>query len=400
MASLDEALAIIKRGIDELIPEEDLIAKLKEDRPLRVKAGFDPTAPDLHLGHTVLINKLRQFQDLGHEVIFLIGDFTGMIGDPSGKSATRPPLSEEQVMQNAITYKEQVFKILDPAKTRVVFNSEWMGKLSASEMIKLAGQYTVARMLERDDFTKRFRAEQSIAIHEFLYPLIQGYDSVALEADIELGGTDQKFNLLMGRVLQKHYGQKPQAVITVPILEGLDGVQKMSKSLGNYVGVNDSPGEMYTKLLSVPDELLWRYFELLSFRPMAEVEEYRAAVQAGANPQDYKKILAEELITRFHNEEAAKSAHKSAGNRVALGEIPENVPTVEVSLEGQAEMPMASVLRLAGLVKNGAAARDVLGRGAVYLDGQKFEGDRTFVEGDDCVIQAGKKKIARVVVTA
>ncbi|MEP3563266.1 MAG: tyrosine--tRNA ligase [Marinobacter sp.] len=400
MASLDEALAIIKRGIDELIPEEDLIAKLKEGRPLRVKAGFDPTAPDLHLGHTVLINKLRQFQDLGHEVIFLIGDFTGMIGDPSGKSATRPPLSEEQVMQNAITYKEQVFKILDPAKTRVVFNSEWMGKLSASEMIKLAGQYTVARMLERDDFTKRFRAEQSIAIHEFLYPLIQGYDSVALEADVELGGTDQKFNLLMGRVLQKHYGQKPQAVITVPILEGLDGVQKMSKSLGNYVGVNDSPGEMYTKLLSVPDELLWRYFELLSFRPMAEVEEYRAAVQAGANPQDYKKVLAEELITRSHNEEAAKSAHKSAGNRVALGEIPENVPTVEVSLEGQAEMPMASVLRLAGLVKNGAAARDVLGRGAVYLDGQKFEGDRMFVEGDDCVIQAGKKKIARVVVTA
>ncbi|MCK0107007.1 tyrosine--tRNA ligase [Marinobacter sp. S0848L] len=396
MASLDEALAIIKRGIDELIPEEDLIAKLKEGRPLRVKAGFDPTAPDLHLGHTVLINKLRQFQDLGHEVIFLIGDFTGMIGDPSGKSATRPPLSEEQVMQNAITYKEQVFKILDPAKTRVVFNSEWMGKLSASEMIKLAGQYTVARMLERDDFTKRFRAEQSIAIHEFLYPLIQGYDSVALEADVELGGTDQKFNLLMGRVLQKHYGQKPQAVITVPILEGLDGVQKMSKSLGNYVGVNDSPGEMYTKLLSVPDDLLWRYFELLSFRPMAEVEEYRAAVEGGANPQDYKKILAEELITRFHDEEAAKSAHKSAGNRVALGEIPENVPTVEVSLEGQAEMPMASVLRLAGLVKNGAAARDVLGRGAVYLDGQKFEGSRMFVKGDDCVIQAGKKKIARV----
>ncbi|MBR9872423.1 MAG: tyrosine--tRNA ligase [Gammaproteobacteria bacterium] len=400
MASLDEALAIIKRGIDELIPEEDLIAKLKEGRPLRVKAGFDPTAPDLHLGHTVLINKLRQFQDLGHEVIFLIGDFTGMIGDPSGKSATRPPLSEEQVMQNAITYKEQVFKILDPAKTRVVFNSEWMGKLSASEMIKLAGQYTVARMLERDDFTKRFRAEQSIAIHEFLYPLIQGYDSVALEADVELGGTDQKFNLLMGRVLQKHYGQKPQAVLTVPILEGLDGVQKMSKSLGNYVGVNDAPGEMYTKLLSVPDELLWRYFELLSFRPLAEVEEYRAAVEAGANPQDYKKILAEELITRFHDEEAAKSAHKSAGNRVALGEIPENVPTVEVSLEGQAEMPMASVLRLAGLVKNGAAARDVLGRGAVYLDGQQFEGDRMFVKGDDCIIQAGKKKIARVVVVA
>ena len=398
MASLDEALAIIKRGIDELIPEDDLIAKLKEERPLRVKAGFDPTAPDLHLGHTVLINKLRQFQDLGHEVIFLIGDFTGMIGDPTGKSATRPPLTEEQVRQNAVSYKEQVFKILDPAKTRVVFNSEWMGKMSAADMIKLAGQYTVARMLERDDFTKRVRSEQSIAIHEFLYPLVQGYDSVALEADIELGGTDQKFNLLMGRILQKQYGQKPQAILTVPILEGLDGVQKMSKSLGNYVGVNDAPGEMYTKLLSMPDELLWRYFELLSFKPMAEIDDYRVAVKGGANPQGYKKILAEELIARFHNEEAAKTAHKSAGNRVALGEIPENVPMVEVSLEGQSDIPMAAVLRLAGLVKNGAAARDVLGRGAVYIDGVQFEGDRKLVKGDDCVIQAGKKKIARVVI--
>jgi len=400
MASLDEALAIIKRGIDELIPEEELVEKLKEGRPLRVKAGFDPTAPDLHFGHTVLINKLRQFQDLGHEVIFLIGDFTGMIGDPTGKSATRPPLTEEQVRQNAITYKEQVFKILDPARTRVVFNSEWMSKMSAADMIRLAGQYTVARMLERDDFTKRYRSEQPIAIHEFLYPLIQGYDSVELKADIELGGTDQKFNLLMGRILQKHYGQKPQAILTVPILEGLDGVQKMSKSLGNYIGVSDSPGEMYTKLLSMPDELLWRYFELLSFRPMAEIEEYRAAVAAGANPQGYKKVLAEELITRFHDEEAAKTAHKSAGNRVALGEIPENVPVVEVSLEGQEGLPMPAVLRLAGLVKNGAAARDVLGRGAVYIDGARFEGERMFAEGDDCVIQAGKKKIARVVIVA
>ena len=400
MASLDEALAIIKRGIDELIPEEELVEKLKEGRPLRVKAGFDPTAPDLHFGHTVLINKLRQFQDLGHEVIFLIGDFTGMIGDPTGKSATRPPLTEDQVRQNAITYKEQVFKILDPARTRVVFNSEWMSKMSAADMIRLAGQYTVARMLERDDFTKRYRSEQPIAIHEFLYPLIQGYDSVELKADIELGGTDQKFNLLMGRILQKHYGQKPQAILTVPILEGLDGVQKMSKSLGNYIGVSDSPGEMYTKLLSMPDELLWRYFELLSFRPMAEIEEYRSAVAAGANPQDYKKVLAEELITRFHDEESAKTAHKSAGNRVALGEIPENVPVVEVSLEGQEGLPMPAVLRLAGLVKNGAAARDVLGRGAVYIDGAQFEGERMFAEGDDCVIQAGKKKIARVVIVA
>ncbi|MGM0951792.1 MAG: tyrosine--tRNA ligase [Pseudomonadota bacterium] len=400
MASLDEAVAIIKRGIDELIPEEDLIEKLKEGRPLRIKAGFDPTAPDLHLGHTVLINKLRQFQDLGHEVIFLIGDFTGMIGDPTGKSATRPPLTDEEVRQNAITYKEQVFKILDPEKTRVVFNSDWMNKMTAADMIRLAGQYTVARMLERDDFTKRYRAEQPIAIHEFLYPLVQGYDSVALEADVELGGTDQKFNLLMGRILQKHYGQKPQAILTVPILEGLDGVQKMSKSLGNYVGVNDSPGEMYTKLLSMPDDLLWRYFELLSFRPLAEIEEYRVAVEGGANPQDYKKLLAEELITRFHNEDAAKTAHKSAGNRVALGEIPENVPEVEVSLEGQDAMPIPAVLRLAGLVKNGAAAKDVLKRGAVYIDGAKLEGDRMFVAGDECVIQAGKKKIARVVIVA
>lgn len=399
MASIDEALAVIKRGVDELIPEDELVEKLKQGRPLRIKAGFDPTAPDLHLGHTVLINKLRQFQDLGHEVIFLIGDFTGMIGDPTGKSATRPPLTEEQVKQNAITYQEQVFKILDPAKTRVVFNSEWMGKMSAADMIRLAGQYTVARMLERDDFTKRYRAEQSIAIHEFLYPLVQGYDSVALEADVELGGTDQKFNLLMGRILQKHYGQEPQAILTMPILEGLDGVQKMSKSLGNYIGVNDSPGEMYTKLLSMPDELLWRYFELLSFRPLAEVEEFRAAVAEGANPQDYKKLLAEEIITRFHNEEAAKTAHKSAGNRVGLGEIPENVPEVNVSLDGQDGLPMAAVLRLAGLVKNGAAARDVLGRGAVFVDGDKFEGDRQFVKGDDCVIQAGKKKIARVLIT-
>jgi tyrosyl-tRNA synthetase len=399
MASTDEALAIIKRGVDELIPEVELVEKLKEGRPLRIKAGFDPTAPDLHLGHTVLINKLRQFQDLGHEVIFLIGDFTGMIGDPTGKSATRPPLTEQQVADNAVSYKEQVFKILDPSKTRVVFNSEWMSKMTAADMIKLAGQYTVARMLERDDFTKRYRAEQAIAIHEFLYPLVQGYDSVALEADVELGGTDQKFNLLMGRILQKHYGQSPQVILTMPILEGLDGVQKMSKSLGNYVGVNDSPGEMYTKLLSMPDDLLWRYFELLSFRSLAEVGGFLQEVQAGANPQDYKKLLAEEIITRFHDEEAAKTAHKSAGNRVSLGEIPENVPTVEVSLEGQSGMPMASVLRLAGLVKNGAAARDVLGRGAVFVDGQKFEGDRVFVEGDDCVVQAGKKKIARVLIT-
>ncbi|MFW5824561.1 MAG: tyrosine--tRNA ligase [Marinobacter sp.] len=400
MASIDEALAIIRRGVDELIPEESLVEKLREGRPLRIKAGFDPTAPDLHLGHTVLINKLRQFQDLGHEVIFLIGDFTGMIGDPTGKSATRPPLTEDQVRQNAVTYKDQVFRILDPAKTTVVFNSDWMNKMTAADMIRLAGQYTVARMLERDDFNKRYRSEQPIAIHEFLYPLVQGYDSVALKADVELGGTDQKFNLLMGRILQKHYGQDPQVILTMPILEGLDGVQKMSKSLGNYVGVSDTPGEMFTKLLSMPDDLLWRYFELLSFRPMAEVEEYRKAVAAGANPQDYKKILAEEIITRFHDAEAAANAHRSAGNRVALGAIPENVPEVEVSLGGQGSLPVAAVLRLAGLVKNGAAARDVLGRGAVYIDGQQLDDSgRQFTAGDAAVIQAGKKKIARVLIT-
>ncbi|PXX89007.1 tyrosine--tRNA ligase [Marinobacter vulgaris] len=398
MASIDEALAVVKRGMDELISEEALIEKLREGRPLRIKAGFDPTAPDLHLGHTVLINKLRQFQDLGHEVIFLIGDFTGMIGDPTGKSATRPPLTEAQVAENAISYKEQVFKILDPAKTRVVFNSDWMSKLSAADMIRLAGQYTVARMLERDDFTKRYRAEQPIAIHEFLYPLVQGYDSVALEADVELGGTDQKFNLLMGRILQRHYGQAPQVVLTMPILEGLDGVQKMSKSLGNYVGVNDSPGEMYTKLLSMPDDLLWRYFELLSFRPLAEVEEFHAAVDSGANPQDYKKLLAEEIITRFHDAEAAASAHKSAGNRVGLGEIPENVPTVEVPLAGRSELHIVSLLKEAGLASNGKAAKDVFGRGAVYIDGEQVTDERMFGAGDDCVVQAGKKKIARVLI--
>src|SRR5690554_5771248 len=397
-ASDPATLDLLARGADEILKREELEARLKLGRPLRVKAGFDPTAPDLPLGHTVLLNKMRQFQDLGHQVVFLIGDFTGMIGDPSGKSATRKPLTREQVLANADTYAQQVFKVLDRERTEVRFNSEWFGKMSAADMIRLAGQHTVARMLERDDFAKRHAAQQPIAIHEFLYPLVQGHDSVALQADVELGGTDQKFNLLMGRILQKQYGQKPQAILTVPILEGLDGVQKMSKSLGNYVGVNDAPGEMYTKLLSMPDELLWRYFELLSFKPMAEIDDYRVAVKGGANPQGYKKILAEELIARFHNEEAAKTAHKSAGNRVALGEIPENVPMVEVSLEGQSDIPMAAVLRLAGLVKNGAAARDVLGRGAVYIDGVQFEGDRKLVKGDDCVIQAGKKKIARVVI--
>ncbi|TBW49656.1 tyrosine--tRNA ligase [Marinobacter halodurans] len=398
MTAIDDALALIKRGVDDLLPEDELIEKLKSGRRLRIKAGFDPTAPDLHLGHTVLINKLRQFQDLGHEVIFLIGDFTGMIGDPTGKSATRPPLTPEQVSQNAQTYKEQVFKILDPEKTTVAFNSTWMNRMSAADMIRLAGQSTVARMLERDDFSKRYEGNQPIAIHEFLYPLVQGYDSVALEADVELGGTDQRFNLGMGRTVQSRYGQEPQVILTMPILEGLDGVQKMSKSLGNYVGVNDSPGEMFAKLLSIPDNLMWRYFELLSFRPLAEVGEFRKAVEGGANPQDYKRILAEEIIARFHDEEAAENAHKSAGNQVALGEIPENVPEVSVSLGERDSIHIVSLLREAGLAQNGKAAKDVFGRGAVYINGEQLKDERMFGQGEDFVIQAGKKKIARVVI--
>lgn len=397
MASVQEALAIIKRGAEELIVEEDLVKKLESGKRLRVKAGFDPTAPDLHLGHTVLINKLKQFQDLGHEVLFLIGDFTGMIGDPTGKSATRPPLTKEQVEQNAQTYKEQVFKILDPEKTTVMFNSEWMGQMSAADMIKLAGQYTVARMLERDDFSKRFKGEQSIAIHEFLYPLVQGYDSVAMQADVELGGTDQKFNLLMGRTLQKNAGQEPQTILTMPLLEGLDGVQKMSKSLNNYVGVSDAPGEMYTKLLSMPDSMIWRYYELLSFKSLDEISSLKADVDNGRNPQEVKDLFAREIIERFHDADAAANAHKSAGNRVELGEIPENVEEVEVDAEGQEELPISAVLRLAGLVKNGAAAKDVLNRGAVFVDGQKVPATLKIKVKGRFVIQAGKKKIARVV---
>ncbi len=398
MGSVDEALALIRRGVDELLPEDEMIAKLKSGRKLRIKAGFDPTAPDLHLGHTVLINKLRQFQDLGHEVIFLIGDFTGMIGDPTGKSTTRPALTREQVAENAKSYREQVFKILDPEKTTVAFNSEWMNKMSAADMIRLAGQSTVARMLERDDFSKRYSSNQPIAIHEFLYPLVQGYDSVALEADVELGGTDQRFNLGMGRTIQSRYGQEPQVILTMPILEGLDGVQKMSKSLGNYVGVDDAPGEMYTKLLSIPDNLMWRYFELLSFRPLTEVEEFRKAVEGGANPQDYKRLLAEEIIARFHDEESAKSAHKSAGNQVALGEIPENVPEVAISLGERDAIHIVSLLREAGLAQNGKAAKDVFGRGAVYINGEQLKDERMFAKGEDVILQAGKKKIARVLI--
>ena len=394
--SIEQSLKILQRGVSEIIPEDGLRAKLESGRPLVIKAGFDPTAPDLHLGHTVLLHKLRQFQELGHKVIFLIGDFTGLIGDPTGKSATRPPLTPEEVAENARTYQEQVFKVLDPERTIVRFNSEWMGQMSAADMIRLAGQYTVARMLERDDFSKRFAGEQPISIHEFLYPLVQGYDSVALEADVELGGTDQKFNLLMGRMLQKNAGQQPQVIMTLPLLEGLDGVQKMSKSLGNYIGVKDLPGTMYTRLLSMPDDLTWRYFELLSERSAEEVAQWRGEVAAGRNPQEVKKILAEEIITRFHGAEAAATAHKGAGNQVALGDIPEELIEVSVQSEDGQPIFINALLRLAGLVKNSAAAKDVLSRGALFVDGETVDAGFSMAVGDARVVQAGKKKIARV----
>ncbi len=398
MKSVEEQLALIKRGADEILVEAELIEKLKRGQPLRIKAGFDPTAPDLHLGHTVLINKLRQFQELGHQVIFLIGDFTGMIGDPSGKSVTRPPLTREQVLDNAETYKAQVFKILDPAKTEVAFNSTWMDQLSPADFIRLASQYTVARMLERDDFSKRYASNQSIAIHEFLYPLVQGYDSVALRADVELGGTDQKFNLLMGRELQRAHEQEPQCILTMPLLEGLDGVKKMSKSLGNYIGIQEAPGVMYSKLVSIPDTLMWRYFELLSFRSMEEIDGFRKDVEAGANPRDIKIKLAEEIVARFHGEEAAASAHKSAGNRLKEGELPEDLPEVEVA--AAEDLPIGAVLNKAGLVKNSAVARDLLSSGGVRVDGDVVDRSFVFKVGATHVLQAGKKAFARVSLVA
>ncbi|VXC92728.1 tyrosyl-tRNA synthetase [Pseudomonas sp. 8Z] len=394
MKSVEEQLALIKRGAEEVLVEAELVEKLKRGQPLRIKAGFDPTAPDLHLGHTVLINKLRQFQELGHQVVFLIGDFTGMIGDPSGKSATRPPLTREQVLDNAETYKQQVFKILDPAKTEVAFNSTWMDQLKPAEFIRLASQYTVARMLERDDFDKRYTSNQSIAIHEFLYPLVQGYDSVALKADVELGGTDQKFNLLMGRELQRAYGQESQCIVTMPLLEGLDGVKKMSKSLGNYVGIQEAPGVMYSKLVSMPDALMWRYFELLSFRTMEEIGQFKRDVEQGANPRDIKIKLAEELVARFHGKEAAASAHRSAGNRMKDGELPEDLPGVE--LASAEDMPISSVLNKAGLVKNAAVARDLLGSGGVRVDGEVVDRAFLFKVGSTHICQAGKKAFARI----
>lgn len=394
----EQQLELIQRGTQEILSTDDLMTKLKLNRPLRVKAGFDPTAPDLHLGHTVLINKLKHFQDLGHEIYFLIGDYTAKIGDPSGKNSTRPPLTDAQIKANAATYAEQVFKILDKEKTRIVFNSEWFNDMSAADMIQLSSQLTVSRMLERDDFSKRYAAQTPIAIHEFLYPLVQGYDSIALKADVELGGTDQTFNLLMGRTLQGRYGQEPQVCITVPILEGLDGVNKMSKSLNNYVGIYDAPGTMYQKLLSMPDTLIRRYFEFLSFKPMDEIEGLMAEIANGRNPQEIKRILAEELIERFHDADAAANAHKSAGNVLADGELPVDLPEVTLDLEGAEALFITQILNQAGLAKNSASAKDMLKRGAVKVDGDVVDGGFSLTSGQTVVIQAGKKAYAKVTV--
>lgn len=396
MGSVADALEQIKRGTNEILPEEMLEALLKEGRPLRVKAGFDPTAPDLHLGHTVLINKLRQFQDLGHEVMFLIGDFTGMIGDPTGKNVTRKPLSRDDVIENARTYEQQIFKILDPEKTLVMFNSSWMNEMSSADLIQLSAKHTVARMLERDDFSKRYGSGQPIAIHEFLYPLIQGYDSVAMKADIELGGTDQKFNLLVGRQLQEAYGLKPQIVITVPILEGLDGVQKMSKSLGNYIGISESPDEMFGKLMSISDELMWRYFELLSFRPMSEIEGLQKQVEGGMNPRDVKFQLAEEIIDRFHNREAAVSAREAFVARFQKGALPDDIP--EKSLDPvDGGLPIANALKDAGLTASTSESMRMIKQGAVKLGGERVtDSKQLLLSGSSQIVQVGKRRFANI----
>lgn len=398
MADLAQVMAEIKRGTDEILLESDLVEKLQEGRPLKIKLGADPTAPDIHLGHTVILNKLRTFQELGHEVIFLIGDFTGMVGDPSGKNSTRPPLTREQVLANAETYKEQVYKILDPAKTRIEFNSSWLEQLGAAGMIRLASRQTVARMMERDDFKKRYAAGQSIAIHEFMYPLLQGYDSVALHADVELGGTDQKFNLLMGRELQKAEGQKPQAVIMMPLLEGLDGVKKMSKSAGNYIGVSEAPDEMFGKLMSISDELMWRYFELLSFRPLGEIEQFKTDVSNGANPRDIKILLAKEIIARFHSETAAEAAHQAFIDRFQKGALPEDIEEITVTA-GAEGVAVANLLKDAGLVASTSEALRMIKQGAVKMDGERLDDSKQhFAAGITAVFQVGKRKFAKVTV--
>ena len=399
MTEVNQAFAELKRGAEEILVEEELLEKLKTGKPLKIKAGFDPTAPDLHLGHTVLINKLRQFQQLGHEVIFLIGDFTGMIGDPTGKNVTRKALTKEDVLANAETYKEQVFKILDPAKTTVAFNSTWMEKLGAAGMLQLASRQTVARMMERDDFKKRYANGQAIAIHEFMYPLVQGWDSVALEADVELGGTDQKFNLLMGRELQKSEGQRPQTVLMMPLLEGLDGVQKMSKSLGNYIGITDSPTEMFGKIMSISDVLMWRYYELLSFKPLEEIEGYKVEISEGKNPRDVKIDLAKELIARFHDETAAQAAHDEFINRFQKGALPDDMPELTITTEN-GEIAIANLLKEAGLVASTSDAFRMIKQGAAKIDSEKVT-ERCLVisAGTTAVYQVGKRKFARITVS-
>ncbi|MFY1026606.1 tyrosine--tRNA ligase [Actinobacillus seminis] len=394
MADINTVLAELKRGVDEVLSEADLIEKLKENRPLKVKLGADPTAPDIHLGHTVVLNKLRQFQQFGHEVIFLIGDFTGMVGDPSGKNTTRPPLSHEDVLRNAETYKQQIFKILDPQKTRIVFNSDWLGQLGTEGMIRLASNYTVARMLERDDFKKRFTNNQPIAIHEFIYPLLQGHDSVALKADIELGGTDQKFNLLVGRELQKSAGQKPQVAITLPLLVGLDGEKKMSKSLGNYIGVTETPNEMFGKIMSISDELMWNWYDLLSFRPLSEIAQLKQEVQAGRNPRDVKVLLAKEIIARFHSDAEAQAAEQEFINRFQKGALPDEMP--EFTFEG--ETGLANLLKDAGLVDSTSEAMRMVKQGGVKIDGEKVEDSKLAITSGTAVYQVGKRKFARITV--
>ncbi len=396
---IKEQLEITKRGCSELIIETEFVEKLRKGRPLRVKAGFDPTAPDLHLGHTVLINKLRQLQDLGHHVIFLIGDFTGLIGDPTGKNATRPPLTREQIAENAKTYQAQVFKILDPAKTEVAFNSTWMDKLTSVDMIRLAAKYNVARMLERDDFGKRYKGGQPIAIHEFLYPLVQGYDSVALKADLELGGTDQKFNLLVGRELQKDYGQPSQCILTMPLLEGLDGVNKMSKSLGNYIGITESPEQIFGKLMSISDELMWRYLELLSFESLATIGKWKEEVAGGRNPRDIKVLLAQEIVARFHDRAAAEKALSDFEARFKQGQVPEEMPEYTLSAAGEAIL-FYQVLKQAGLTASTSEAMRMIEQGGVKLDGEKVSDKALKLSaGGPFVIQVGKRKFARVLIS-
>jgi tyrosyl-tRNA synthetase len=399
MSPLEQAVQTIRRGCDELIVEEELAKKLASGRKLRVKLGLDPTAPDLHLGHTVVINKLRHFQELGHQVQFLIGDFTGMIGDPTGKNQTRPPLSREQILANARTYREQVFRILDPDRTQILFNSEWCDKLGAEGMIRLASRYTVARLLERDDFSKRFRSNQPIAVHELLYPLMQGYDSVAMKADVELGGTDQKFNLLVGRELQKDAGQAPQVILTMPLLEGLDGKEKMSKSLGNYVGIAEPPQEIFGKLMSISDALMWRYIELLSFEPVSVIESWKGEVEAGANPRDVKVRFASEIVARFHGSEAARRAQGEFEQRFREGVLPEDMPEVTVKAP-EGGIPIVHLLKQAGLTPSTSEAQRMIEQGGVKLDGERVS-DKTMrmAAGRTVVAQVGKRKFARIQVT-